>query len=55
MVKIDMEMPKSCCDCIFVQRNMLDGRWCGINNLKILDRDIRHPNCPLIECEEEEK
>ncbi len=61
MIKIDMEMPKSCWFCRFETQDDLWGSWkCGVKR-RIIDYDVFHPEkhnderyigCPLIECED---
>jgi hypothetical protein len=51
MIKIDMEMPKSCETCKFYDRF-----GCYISGHCFIDADKDQPrmiNCPLIECENE--
>ena len=63
MIKVDMEMPKSCDMCDFFEDKDCAGdyrihSYCGFPRCgEIVDDYIatRHPNCPLIECEREEK
>ena len=56
MVKIDMRIPKSCDVCDFNEEGIRYD-WC---NFPRCGFDVsgyiatRHPNCPLIECEENE-
>ena len=55
MIKLEMDMPKSCVDCEFYILSMYE-ETCDITkySLDMVSQHERHPNCPLIECEEEE-
>lgn len=53
MIKIEMDLPKSCRECKFCNINMIDGRWCVITQSSVHDNKIRCQDCPLIEIVEE--
>lgn len=63
MVKIDMEIPKNCDVCDFYEDTTCTDyytvhNYCGFPRCGEIVEDYitsRHPNCPLIECETEEK
>lgn len=55
MVKIDMELPKSCTACEFYMSSVYE-ETCDITkySLDMVSQYDRPFNCPLIECEENE-
>ena len=55
MVKIDMMKPESCEQCDLMYIDTYGDETCPFVTLDCKLTHERHPNCPLIECEEIER
>ena len=54
MIKIDMEMPKSCIDCPFLHHDYFGDFTCGAQDFETIDyvEGERADDCPLEEVED---